>query len=151
MKAYWGSGGTRWRWVVSFTPRSLYPQGKSPWYPSDRRLGGPQSRTGRGSEEKNFWPLPGIEPPIIEPVAQRYTTELSRLLHICLYCANLFLTGSPLRSSTYLHFIIYLMNCTLTCISRISSLLCLVLFYPNVIYNTSTSLVTAYPSSTINV
>jgi len=40
MKAYWGSGNitprileldTRWRWVVSFTPRSLYPQGKSPW------------------------------------------------------------------------------------------------------------------------
>jgi len=22
--------GTRWRWVVSFTPRPLYPQGKSP-------------------------------------------------------------------------------------------------------------------------
>jgi hypothetical protein len=37
MKAYWGSGGiapripdlgTRWRWVVSFTPRQLYPQEK---------------------------------------------------------------------------------------------------------------------------
>jgi hypothetical protein len=25
-------------------------------------------------------PLPGLEPPIIQPVAQRYTTELSRLL-----------------------------------------------------------------------
>jgi len=22
--------GTRWRWVVSFTPQPLYPQGKSP-------------------------------------------------------------------------------------------------------------------------
>jgi hypothetical protein len=29
--------GTRWRWVVSFTPWRLYPQGKSPWYPLDRR------------------------------------------------------------------------------------------------------------------
>jgi hypothetical protein len=37
MKAYWGSGGkvprildldTRWRWVVSFTPRPFYPQRK---------------------------------------------------------------------------------------------------------------------------
>jgi hypothetical protein len=46
MKTYWGSGGiaprihdlgTRWRWVVSFTPRPLYTQGKSPWYPLDRR------------------------------------------------------------------------------------------------------------------
>jgi hypothetical protein len=39
--------------VVSFTPRSLYPKGKSPWYPLDRKLGGPQSRSGRGGEEKN--------------------------------------------------------------------------------------------------
>jgi hypothetical protein len=41
MKAYWGYGGiiprildlgTRCRWVVGFTPRPLYNQGKSPWY-----------------------------------------------------------------------------------------------------------------------
>jgi hypothetical protein len=49
--------GTRWRWVVSFTPRPLYPQGKSPRYPLDRKLGGPQSRYGHGVEEKNFQPL----------------------------------------------------------------------------------------------
>jgi hypothetical protein len=69
--------GTRWRWVVSFTPRTLYPQGKSSWYPLDRRLGGPQSRSG---EERDSQPLPGLEPLIIQPVALRYTTELSRLL-----------------------------------------------------------------------
>jgi hypothetical protein len=39
--------------VVSFMPWLLYPQGKSPWYPLDRRLGGPQSRSGCGGEEKN--------------------------------------------------------------------------------------------------
>jgi hypothetical protein len=44
--------GTRWRWVVSFTPRPLYSQGKSPWYPLDRGLGGTLSRSGHGSEEK---------------------------------------------------------------------------------------------------
>jgi hypothetical protein len=38
------------------------PQGKSPRYPLDRRLGGPQSRSGRGGEEKNSHPPPGIEP-----------------------------------------------------------------------------------------
>jgi hypothetical protein len=27
----------------------------------DRRLGGPQRRSGRGGEEKNFQPPPGIE------------------------------------------------------------------------------------------
>jgi hypothetical protein len=44
--------------VVSFTPRPLYSQGKSPRYPLDRRLGGPQSRSGRGGEEKNSQPPP---------------------------------------------------------------------------------------------
>jgi hypothetical protein len=56
------------------------PQEKSPWYSLDRRLGGAQSRSGRGGEEKNSQPLTGLEPPIIQPVARRYTTELSRLL-----------------------------------------------------------------------
>jgi hypothetical protein len=82
MKAYWSilDLGTRWRWVVIFTPRPLYPQGKSSWYPLDRRLGGAQSRSGRDDEEKNSQSLLGLELPIIQPVAQRYTTELSRLL-----------------------------------------------------------------------
>jgi hypothetical protein len=56
-------------------PAPLYPQGKSPWYLLDRRLGEPQSRSGRGGEEKNFQPPPGIEPrtPIVQPVTQSYT------------------------------------------------------------------------------
>jgi hypothetical protein len=54
--------GTRWRRVVSFTPRPPYPQGNSPRYPLDRRLGGPQIRSGRGGEEKNSQPPPGFEP-----------------------------------------------------------------------------------------
>jgi hypothetical protein len=45
-------------------------------------LGGPQNRSGRGGEEKNSQPLPGIEPPIIQPVAQRYLNKLSRLMII---------------------------------------------------------------------
>jgi hypothetical protein len=71
MKAYWGSErisprildlGTRLRWVVRFTLRPLYPQVKSLWYPLDRRLNGPQSRSGRCGEEKNSQPLSEIEP-----------------------------------------------------------------------------------------
>jgi hypothetical protein len=67
MKAQWGSVGiaplilwprNRWRWVVSFTPQPLYPQGKSPWYLLDRKLGETQSRSGRGGEEKNSQPPP---------------------------------------------------------------------------------------------
>jgi hypothetical protein len=45
IRAYWGVEvqlhtffdlGTRWRCVVSFMPRPLYPQGKSPRYQLDR-------------------------------------------------------------------------------------------------------------------
>jgi hypothetical protein len=51
MKTHWGGGAviaphildlrTRWRWVVSFTPWPLYPQGKISWYPFYRRLDEP--------------------------------------------------------------------------------------------------------------
>jgi hypothetical protein len=55
------------------------PTGKEPWYPSDRRVGEPQRRSGRGGEEKNSQLLSGLEPPIIQPKAQHYTTDLYRL------------------------------------------------------------------------
>jgi hypothetical protein len=44
--------------VVSFTPRPRYLQEKSPRYPLDRRLGGPQSRSGRGVEGQENNSLP---------------------------------------------------------------------------------------------
>jgi hypothetical protein len=87
MRAFWGSGGvaprindlgTRGGWSAS-QPVRFVPQGKSPWYPLDKRLGWPQSRSRRGCEEKNSQLLPGLEPPIIQPLAQRYTAELSQL------------------------------------------------------------------------
>jgi hypothetical protein len=73
MKTYGGSGGvtvsvlnsgTGWMLVVRFTPRPIYPNGKSPWYPLNRRLCGPQSRSEGGGEEKGIplLYLPGIEP-----------------------------------------------------------------------------------------
>jgi hypothetical protein len=58
----------------------LYPHRKSPWYPLDRRLGGPQSQPGCGGEEKNSQPLLGLKLPIVQLVFQCYTTELSWLL-----------------------------------------------------------------------
>jgi hypothetical protein len=73
--------------MVNFTPRPIYPQGKSPWYPLDRRLGRPQNHSGHGGEEKNSQPQPQpvAEPRIIQPVAQLYTTQLSRLIGIGFY------------------------------------------------------------------
>jgi hypothetical protein len=70
MKTCWGwrcsatilDFSTRREWVVSITPRPLYSWGKSPRYSLDRRLGGPQSQSGRGGEEKNSHLPPRIEP-----------------------------------------------------------------------------------------
>jgi len=69
-----------WRWVVSFTPRPSYPYGRSPRYPVDRTLGGAQSRSGYGGEEKNDQPPPGIEP---------YNPNLdSRRVHGATWCSS---------------------------------------------------------------
>jgi hypothetical protein len=67
--------GTSWRWVVNFTPRPLYPREKSPRYPLDRRLGGPQSRSGRPGEEKILGPTGTRTPTPLSSnsVASRYT------------------------------------------------------------------------------
>jgi hypothetical protein len=42
--------------MVNFTPR------QTPRYTLDRRMSGPQSRSGRGGEKKNSQPPQGIEP-----------------------------------------------------------------------------------------
>jgi hypothetical protein len=55
---------------------AAFPQGKSPWYTINRRLSGTQSRYGRGGEEKNSQPLPEIEHPIIQPVAECYMNPI---------------------------------------------------------------------------
>jgi hypothetical protein len=59
--------------VDSFTRLPLYPRGKSPRFPLDRRLGGPQSQSGRHGE--NAWPYrdSNSDPSFIQPVASRYT------------------------------------------------------------------------------
>jgi hypothetical protein len=79
--------------------QAALPQGKSTWYPLDRRPGGPQSRPERGGEEKNSQLLPGLETPIIKPVVHRYTTELSRLLYRAVSIKIMLFCNSPLRPS----------------------------------------------------
>jgi hypothetical protein len=71
--------------MVSFTPPATLPPLKES--PVDRRLGGRQSRSGHGGEEKNSQPPPGIEPsnpdrPVRNPVA--IPTQLSRLITVIL-------------------------------------------------------------------
>jgi hypothetical protein len=66
MKAYWG-----WKYSSAHSLTSEVDGGEwlasrlssfTSWYPLDRRLGGPQSRSGRGGEEKNSHLPPAIEP-----------------------------------------------------------------------------------------
>jgi hypothetical protein len=75
--------GTRWRWVINFTPLPLYPQGKNPWYPLDRRLVGPRAipdtvmrKISSSHRESNH------RTPIIQPVAQRYTNWVIKALKV---------------------------------------------------------------------
>jgi hypothetical protein len=66
--------GTSLRRVFSFTPWPLYPWGKSPRYPLDRRLGGPQSRSG-WQEVKTLAPTGtrNCDSSVVQSVASRYT------------------------------------------------------------------------------
>jgi hypothetical protein len=109
MKAYWGSGGIapliylgiRWRWVVRFTPRPLYPQGKSTLYPLDRRLGRLQSRSGRGGEEKNPQPPPGIEPQKPDRPARSPDWAIAAILLLLLLLLLLLFTILPISMNRY--------------------------------------------------
>jgi hypothetical protein len=81
--------------VVSFTHQPLYPQGNSPRYLLDRRLGGPQSRSGRGGEEKNSQPSQILG----------YAAENVEILHIGLRRHNRVYSRGCSRwaSTSYVH------------------------------------------------
>jgi hypothetical protein len=62
--------------VVVFTPRPLFhPQRKSPRYPLDRRLGGPQSRSGPCEVEKNRFASAENRTPVVQSVSVAVPTE----------------------------------------------------------------------------
>jgi hypothetical protein len=76
MKAYMGDldHGTSLKWVVSFTPRSLYPPGKEPmvpiWYEAGRDPA-PVWTIWR-EDPYPYWDL-NFGPLIIQPLDSRYT------------------------------------------------------------------------------
>jgi len=57
----------------------LYCQGKNSQYPLNRKLDGPQSRSGQFREEKNFLLLETFEPRIIQLIAQSLVPVLTTL------------------------------------------------------------------------
>jgi hypothetical protein len=82
--------GNRWKWLVSFTPRPLYPQGKSPWHPLDRRLMGPRAVLEAVVKKKIPSPRGESYPrtPTVQPIGQHYTdwaiTALATKTYPCL-------------------------------------------------------------------
>jgi hypothetical protein len=98
--------GPRRSWVVSFTPRPLSRRGRSPWYPLDRRLGGPHSTSGYYGEKNNLLLLSGIEPWPSSPYPVSIPTELSWLLSKSIRKSIYKKTYSPLlRIITFLEFV----------------------------------------------
>jgi hypothetical protein len=62
------------RLKISFTPRPLYPRGNSPRHLFDRRLDGPQSRSGRGGEKKcHHFTFQELEPRSSSPRRSLYS------------------------------------------------------------------------------
>jgi hypothetical protein len=60
--------------VSQLHPPNSKPPEKSPRYSLDRRLGGPQNRSGRCGEEKHLAPAENPTP-AIQPVARRDATD----------------------------------------------------------------------------
>jgi hypothetical protein len=63
MKTYCGEGECRYSFtILDLGTRWSASRPGGPRYPMDRRLGGPQSRSRRCGDEKNLFPLLGMEP-----------------------------------------------------------------------------------------
>jgi hypothetical protein len=103
--------GTRWRWVIRFTPRPFYPRRKSPRYPLDGRLGGPHSKFGLcGAEKISCYcrksnPGPALRSPFLYRVRVRVT------LRLAVYRQSVHLGHKPLEDHDQ-HFFFQLNTCS---------------------------------------
>jgi hypothetical protein len=81
--------GSRWKWMISFTPLPNCSRGNSPWYPLDRWLGGTESQSGLYGGDKNLLPLRESNPE--SSAVQPVTWSLYRLSYPFIY--YLFICG----------------------------------------------------------
>jgi hypothetical protein len=117
--------GTRWRWIVSFTPQPLYPQGNSPIRIRWEDEGGPIAGLDP-VEWKNLLFLPGLELAIPRPSSPypiAVPTELSQNLQkssssssssslLLLYCCFMVFTavnGCHNPEQVFLLFLLFLL------------------------------------------
>jgi hypothetical protein len=92
---------TRLMWTVSFTVRLPYPSGNTPWYLTDRRRDGPQSRFGCYRDKKDAVLSNKCETPI--PRSSSTQSELSRLSLGVVDQTKRFHVVSPMQFSFTLH------------------------------------------------
>jgi len=64
---------TRWSMWSTSSAGICTLGGEGPRYPLNRRLCGPQSRSGRSGEGENLLPPPVLAPRPVQPVASRHT------------------------------------------------------------------------------
>jgi hypothetical protein len=79
----------------SFMPWPPYPWEKSPQYPLDRSLNGPQSQSECDGKGKNSLPLPGIKPWSSSSLPNRY----NELLLLTLLCLTYGITLYPIKTA----------------------------------------------------
>jgi hypothetical protein len=94
---------TRWRWVVSITPRPhFYPRGKDPPVPTGQEAGwAPEPVWTQKAREKILCPHRGSNPdrPVIQPVVRHYTAWTNPAP--CAISTTWKCKGRPIRSYTF--------------------------------------------------
>jgi hypothetical protein len=70
---------TRWKWVVSFMTRPLFPWGNSSQNPLYMKLSRPRTGVARYEGEKNFLPVPGIELRLFSRPARNLVATLTAI------------------------------------------------------------------------
>jgi hypothetical protein len=75
--------GIRWKWVVEFKPRPLYPGEKLPPYTFYRRLCGPQKWSDLYEEVRNLLLPPGIEPKFFGRRAKSLVVTWTEVFRLC--------------------------------------------------------------------
>jgi hypothetical protein len=71
--------GTRWTWVVSFTPRQFYPSGNSTRHLFSTGTDKPWSISERFGGQKYFWLPSGIETIFVDPARSLLTFQRKTL------------------------------------------------------------------------